>query len=112
MDKERQTQLLEELLSGVKNQDEFEALFDSMRKKGIESLFSAELTQHLGYDKNQKSESRIPNKHIGTSPITVKTKNGEFLIDAPRDRGGSFDRVTLPKHMRINQKLEEVILHR
>lgn len=111
MDKERQTKLLEELLSGVKNQDEFEALFDSMRKKGIESLLSAELTQHLGYDKNQKSESRRPNTRNGTSPKTVKTKNGEFLIDAPRDRDGSFEPITLPKHKRISQKLEEVILH-
>lgn len=111
MDKERQTKLIQELLKGVESQDEFEALFDSMRKKGIESLLSAELTQHLGYDKNQKSESRRPNTRNGTSPKTVKTKNGEFLIDAPRDRDGSFDPVTLPKHKRMSQKLEEVILH-
>lgn len=111
MKKDKQTKLIEELLSTVKSQAEFDALFDSMKKRGIESLLRAELTEHLGYDKHVKSSDRRSNTRNGSSPKTIKTASGEFLIDAPRDRDGSFDPVTVPKHKRISQKLEDVILH-
>ena len=111
MNKDKQIKLIEELLSTVNSQAEFDALFDSMKKRGIESLLRAELTEHLGYDKNVKSTHRRENTRNGTSAKTVKTANGEFLIDVPRDRDGSFDPVTVPKHKRISQKLEDVILH-
>jgi transposase-like protein len=111
MDKEKQIKLIEELLAGVKAQQEFDDLTEELKKRGIESLLSAELTEHLGYQKHQKGRSRRSNTRNGTSPKTVKTANGAFLIDAPRDRDGSFDPITLPKHKRMSRKLEEVILH-
>lgn len=109
--KEEQIRLIKELLDGVKTQQEFDALAEELKKRGIESLLRAELTEHLGYEKHQKGRSRRKNTRNGTSPKTVKTANGEFLIDAPRDREGSFDPITLPKHKRMSRKLEGVILH-
>lgn len=111
MNRQKQLRLIEELLAGVKSQEEFNDLTDELKKRGIESLLRAELTEHLGYAKNEKNQSRRPNTRNGTSAKTIKTANGEFLIDAPRDRDGSFDPVTVPKHKRMSQKLEEVILH-
>ena len=96
MNKDKQIKLIEELLSTVNSQAEFDALFDSMKKRGIESLLRAELTEHLGYDKHVKSTHRRENTRNGKSAKTIKTANGEFLIDVPRDRDGSFDPVTVP----------------
>jgi len=111
MKKEKQIQLIKELLEGVKTQREFDELTEELKKRGIESLLRAELTEHLGYGKHEKGANRRANTRNGTSAKTVKTANGEFLIDAPRDRDGSFDPITLPKHKRMSRKLEEVILH-
>jgi transposase-like protein len=111
MKKDKQLALIKELLSEVKSQSDFDALFDQMKKLGVESLLRAELTEHLGYQKNEKLQGGRKNTRNGSSPKTVKTANGEFLIDAPRDRDSSFDPITLPKHKRMSQKLEDLILH-
>jgi len=110
MNKKEQIHLIEQLLSGVKNQEEFDLLFEEMKKRGIESLLSAELTEHLGYERNEKGNTRRSNTRNGTSAKTVKTANGTFLIDVPRDRDGSFDPVTVPKHQRMSERLEQTIL--
>ena len=59
MNKEKQVQLIKELLSGVKTQKEFDELTDELKKRGIESLLRAELTEHLGYEKNEKGQSFV-----------------------------------------------------
>ena len=111
MKKEEQIKLIQQLLSDVKSREDFDFLTEELKKRGIESLLRGELTEHLGYQKNEKSGSRRSNTRNGTTPKTIKTARGEFLIDTPRDRDGSFDPVTVPKHKRISRKLEEVILH-
>ena len=111
MEKEEQIKLIQELLLGVKSKKDFDFLTEELKKRGIESLLRSELTEHLGYEKNEKSSKRRTNTRNGTTPKTIKTSGGEFLIDTPRDRDGSFDPVIVPKHKRMSEKLEEVILH-
>ena len=68
------------------------------------------MTLHLGYPKNQKATERRANSRNGTTPKVVKTSEGEVLVDIPRDRSGDFDPITVPKHSRMSQQLEEVIM--
>lgn len=108
MDKKKQ--LLEELIKEIKTKEEFDAIKDQLFKRGIESLLNAEMTAHLGYPKHEKAEERRNNSRNGTTSKTVKTTEGELQIDVPRDRSGEFEPVTIPKHSRMSQQLEEVIL--
>jgi transposase-like protein len=108
MDKKKQ--LLEELIKEIKTKEEFDAIKDQLFKRGIESLLNAEMTAHLGYPKHEKAEERRSNSRNGTTSKTLKTTEGELQVDVPRDRTGEFEPVTIPKHSRMNQQLEEVIL--
>jgi putative transposase len=108
MDKKKQ--LPEELIKEIKTKEEFDAIKDQLFKRGIESLLNAEMTAHLGYPKHEKAEERRNNSRNGTTSKTVKTTEGELQIDVPRDRSGEFEPVTIPKHSRMSQQLEEVIL--
>lgn len=108
MDKKKQ--LLEELIKEIKTKEEFDAIKDQLFKRGIESLLNAEMTAHLGYPKHEKADDRRSNSRNGTTSKTVKTTEGELQIDVPRDRSGEFEPVTIPKHSRMSQQLEEVIL--
>lgn len=107
---DKKNQLLEDLIKEIKTKEEFEVIKDQLFKRGIESLLSAELTAHLGYPKHEKAQQRRPNSRNGSTPKTIKTSQGELDIEVPRDRAGEFDPVTIPKHSRISQQLEEDIL--
>lgn len=107
---DKKTQLLDDLIKEIKTKEEFEAIKDQLFKRGIESLLNAELTAHLGYPKHEKAQQRRSNSRNGSTAKTIKTSLGEFDIDVPRDRTGEFDPVTIPKHSRISQQLEDDIL--
>ena len=108
MDKKKE--LLEELIKEIKTKEEFDAIKDQLFKRGIESLLNAEMTAHLGYPKHEKAEERRSNSRNGSTSKTIKTSEGELQIDVPRDRTGDFEPVTIPKHSRMSQQLEDVIL--
>ena len=55
----------------------------------IEAALNAELDDHLGYEKHVQSDN--PNSRNGYSTKTLKTGDGQFEIDTPRDRDGSFE---------------------
>ncbi|HEU5374195.1 MAG TPA: transposase [Ktedonobacteraceae bacterium] len=57
----------------------------------IERCLQAELSTHLGYEKNQRAEAARPNHRNGYSRKTLKSDAGEVEIAIPRDReGGSM----------------------
>ncbi len=55
----------------------------------IKSMMEAEMTDHLGYEKSERSDS--DNYRNGTKPKTVRSKYGEFEVDVPKDRNGSYE---------------------
>ena len=60
-----------------------------LTKITIEAALNAELDDHLGYEKHVQSNN--PNSRNGYSTKTLKTEDGQFEIDTPRDRDGSFE---------------------
>ena len=56
----------------------------------LESALNAELDDHLGYEKNEKSEVRKANTRNAYSKKTVKGEKGEMELQIPRDREASF----------------------
>jgi putative transposase len=57
----------------------------------IERCLQAELSTHLGYEKNQRAEEARPNHRNGYARKTLKSDAGEVELAIPRDREGSYD---------------------
>ena len=57
----------------------------------IERCLQAELSTHLGYEKNQRRDVARPNHRNGFSEKTLKSDAGEVKISIPRDREGNYD---------------------
>lgn len=107
MDNNKQ-RLLDELVANITTKEEFERVQEALLKQGIESLLNAEMLAHLGHSKGEKPiDGNVRN---GFSEKTIKSKDGNHRIKIPRDRAASFDPVTIPKHKRISQDLEDTIL--
>ena len=56
----------------------------------VERALDAELSDHLGHDKNAPVTNPGGNARNGKSKKTLKGEFGELPIDIPRDRQGSF----------------------
>ncbi|HEU5376956.1 MAG TPA: IS256 family transposase [Ktedonobacteraceae bacterium] len=57
----------------------------------IERCLQAELSTHLGYEKNERAEQARPNHRNGSGRKTLKSDAGAVEIAIPRDREGSSD---------------------
>jgi putative transposase len=57
----------------------------------------AEMTDHLGYPKNDQSGNNTGNSRNGTYKKKVKGDFGELDLTVPRDRNASFDPAIIPK---------------
>jgi putative transposase len=95
------TELLDELLSGVKTPDDLlgdGGVFRQLKKALMERALGAELTHHLGYEKGAAPTGRArSNSRNGHSAKTVLTDDGEIDLSIPRDRAGTFEPVLVPK---------------
>jgi len=54
------------------------------------------MDEHLGYQKHSKSTST--NSRNGKTSKRIKTEDGEFELNTPRDREGSFEPQLVKKH--------------
>lgn len=68
-----------------------------LTKVTVERALNVELDDHLGYDKHEVS--RTSNSRNGTTSKTLRTEDGQFELNTPRDREGSFE----PKLVKKNQ---------
>jgi len=95
-------------LSQIEGQSDFEEIREQLFKRGIQALLNAEMTAHLGHEK--QATPKTSNIRNGYSSKTIKTTNGTERIDVPRDREGSFEPVIVPKHKSISQELADCIM--
>ena len=56
----------------------------------------AELTEHLGHERNEAVANPAGNTLNGKSKKTLKGEFGELPIEVPRDRHGSFELSSSP----------------
>ncbi|CED61071.1 IS256 family transposase [Moritella viscosa] len=97
MTKQELEAFAKEAAKGLKSQQDLLDFSQMLTKITVEAALNAELDDHLGYEKNQKDTSR--NYRNGHSSKTLKTEDGQFELDTPRDREGSFE----PKLVKKNQ---------
>ena len=69
-----------------------EGLLKLLTKTVIETALNEEMTEHLGYEKNDPGGRESGNLRNGTRGKSVLTESsGSVEIDVPRDRAGTFE---------------------
>jgi len=84
-----------DLVQHCRTQEDLIETFKNLKKAIIEKALDGELNYHLGYNKNQRSESE--NARNGYSSKNIITDYDEITINTPRDRESSFEPQIIPK---------------
>lgn len=92
----------------IKTEDDLNQFRQMLTKITVEAALNAELDEHLGFDKHAQSDS--DNNRNGSSSKTLKTEDGEFELETPRDRAGSFEPKLVKKHQRRFTSMDDKIL--
>jgi putative transposase len=108
---EKNEAIFKDLAKGVKTQKDLSKLVGQLMKTVIETALNSELDEHLGYEKNDKSDTRKDNTRNGYSPKTIKGDLGEIEIQNPRDRESNFEPQLIPKNKTRLEGFEEKIVH-
>ncbi|MCP4960330.1 MAG: IS256 family transposase [Actinomycetia bacterium] len=77
-----------------------DGLLTGLVRQVLQTGLEVEMTDHLGYGRNAVEGRGSGNSRNGTTPKTVTTEVGQVDLAVPRDRAGTFDPVTVPKHQR------------
>jgi len=105
--------LLDELLKDYKKPEDLtgeKGLLKQLTKRLIERAMSAEMSQHLGYEKHSPEGKNGGNSRNGYSTKTIRSDSGEFDIDQPRDRDGTFEPQIIKKHQKSFNGFDDKIM--
>lgn len=75
-------------------------LLTDMVRQVLQTGLEVELADHLGYEPYDPAGRGTGNSRNGAYPKTVMTEIGDVELRVPRDRNGTFEPVTVPKHQR------------
>jgi putative transposase len=81
-----------------------------MVKRVLEAGLAAELTGHLGYEKNDPAGWGSGNSRNGFTPKRLGTEVGDIDLATPRDRTGTFDPQLVGKGQRRLDGLSDMII--
>ncbi|WP_025473487.1 IS256 family transposase, partial [Yersinia pestis] len=97
-----------ELAKGLKTEADLNAFSRMLTKLTVETALNAELTEHLGHEKNTpKSGSNTRN---GYSSKTLLCDDGEIELNTPRDRENTFEPQLIKKNQtRITQMDSQIL---
>ena len=77
-----------------------DGLLTAMVRQVLQTGLEVELADHLGYEPHDPAGRGSGSSRNGTSRKTVTTDVGDVELRVPRDRNGTFDPQTVPKHQR------------
>ena len=97
-----------EAAKGIKTEKDLTDMRAMLTKVMVEAALSAELDDHLGYRKHEQSSS--DNSRNGVTRKTVRTEDGQFELDTPRDRHGDFEPQLVKKHQTRFTSMDDKIL--
>ena len=106
-------ELIDKLLAGYQKPEDVigeNGLLKQLTKAVVERALNAELTSHLGYEKNAAEGRRKGNSRNGKSRKKLKGDFGEVDIEVPRDRNGDFEPKIVEKHQRRFTGFDDKIL--
>ncbi len=98
-----------EAVKNIKTGSDLDKFRAMLTKVTVEAALNAELDDHLGYSKHEKVVT--PNNRNGSSSKKVKTEDGEFELNTPRDRNGSFEPLLVKKNQTRFTSMDDKILY-
>ena len=105
--------VLDEVMSGYEKTEDLlgdDGLFNELERRLIEKALCAELTDHLGYEKNDPAGRGSGNSRKGHSTKRLKGEDGELGVAVPRDRNASFDPRIVRKGQRWIDGFDEKVI--
>lgn len=72
-------------------------LLEQLTKAVLQRALQAEMTLHLGHEKNAPISNEEGNARNGSFLKTIKGEFGSMPLEIPRDRNGSFEPILIPK---------------
>ncbi|MFT4583135.1 MAG: putative transposase [Gammaproteobacteria bacterium] len=110
-EKTKEDLLIDELLKDYSDPKQIlgeTGLLKQLQKKLVEHAFKAELNEHLGYEMHEQAQGT--NHHNGLGRKTVQSDAGQFEIEVPRDRDGSFEPRIVKQRQRRLEGFDEQVL--
>src|SRR5450755_1815504 len=86
--------LIDQLLANHRKPEQIvgeNGLLKQLTKAILERAMQAELTEHLGYEKHEPAGYGTGNSRNGATRKKLKGEFGEFELETPRDRSGTFE---------------------
>ena len=103
--KKKEKDIIDQLLDNINfkglTEDEVvgqNGLIKQLTGRILQRALEAEMTEHLGYEKNSNAGDNNGNSLNGHTEKTVLLENQSTTIEVPLDRNGSFEPVIIPKH--------------
>jgi putative transposase len=100
--------IAEAAAKNIKTEDDLNVFRQILTKITVEAALNAELEDHLGFGNGEKSDAG--NNRNGYTSKTLQTEDGQFELDTPRDRTGSFEPQLVKKHQRRFTSMDDKIL--
>src|SRR6266511_199315 len=94
-------ELIDKLLKDYKKPEDIigeEGLLKQLTKRLLERAMAAEMTEHVGYEKQDAAGKKSGNSRNGNSAKTLKGSFGTMPMEVPRDRNGTFEPQIIEKH--------------
>ena len=108
MNKKELQQLAQAAAKNIKTESDLNEFRQMLTKLTVETALNVELDDHLGFARHEQSDSA--NNRNGFSSKTIQTEDGQFTLDTPRDRAGSFEPQLVKKHQRRFTSMDDKIL--
>ena len=97
-----------EAAKSIKTPEDLNQFSQMLKKITVEAALNAEMDEHLGYEKHHQSSNA--NSRNGKTSKLIKTEDGQFELDTPRDREGSFEPQLVKKHQSRFTSMDDKIL--
>ncbi|HHS9629784.1 TPA: IS256 family transposase [Raoultella ornithinolytica] len=108
MDEKKLKALAAELAKGLKTEADLNHFSRMLTKLTVETALNAELTDHLGHEKNAPKKGS--NTRNGYSSKTLLCDDGEIELNTPRDRENTFEPQLIKKNQtRITQMDSQIL---
>ncbi len=92
----------------IKNAQYIQNVLADLFGGAIKLMMKAEKDEHLGYEKNERTNSS--NAINGYKSKKIRIQYGEFDVDVPQDRDSSFEPKIVPKRNKDISKIDNIII--
>lgn len=96
----------------IETADDIQEALKDLLGGTIKSMMESEMDEHLGYGSYERTEGREPgdNYRNGTKKKHVRSNYGEFELEVPQDRNGSFEPQIVKKRQKDISEIDQKII--